>query len=207
LRVSYEAFEVTEELLIGEAGRWDVPTVVIAESYLIGESAITQGLVPQLECVFGAGGNLWPVVSALEAITVSTGTEYGNPLAEVGGEPGCLLDEEASAICAAPEPLFVLYFAEPLCQDHCSRTRYDLRYLQGVYPQLVVDERDLSENRALAEAVGERLRLGEHVRSKPPVIIVGDDYLAGEGITLTALREILAHYADGGATTFWYAMD
>lgn len=202
----FEAFVATERALIGEAGRWDLPTIVVDELYLTGESAIRQELVPYLACVFAAGGNDWPQVSELTTIASSG----GNPFAS-GEDAGlCLVDEDAltggnAAICAAPSPLFVLAFAEPDCDDRCSRTRYDLRYLEGVYPQLVVDERDISEEGALAEAVGAKLGIPEAERSQTPMVIVGDDYLVGDAVTLEALREMLSAYAEDGAPAFWYA--
>jgi len=201
----FEAFVATERALIGEAGRWDLPTIVVDELYLTGESAIRRELVPYLACVFAAGGNDWPQVAELTTIASSGGDPFAS-----GEDAGlCLMDEGAladgnAAICAAPSPLFVLTFGEPDCDDRCSRTRYDLRYLEGVYPQLVVDERDITEEGALAEAVGAKLGIPEAERSLTPMVIVGEDYLVGDAVTPAALREMLSAYAEGGAPAFWY---
>lgn len=206
----YEAFSATEAALIGEAGRWDVPTVVIGDTFYIGEAAIRQELIAHLQCVFGAGGNEWPDVESLQGIAPSTQVPQApvqfQPAAG-GDEMASCLAEEASAVCESTEPLFLLYVTQADCDDNCDRTRYDLRYLRGVYPQMAFEERYLPEDEALVASVGEALGIPEELRSATPLVAVGDDYLVGDGVTLDALTGLLTKYAEGGASAFWYTLD
>jgi len=206
----YEAFSATEMALIGEAGRWDVPTVVVGDTYYTGEGAIRQELVAHLQCVFGAGGNAWPDVDALQRIVSSTPVPQSvfqlQPGADSDDIASCLA-EEASTVCEATEPLFMLYVTQADCADNCDRTRYDLRYLQGVYPQLAFEERQLPKDEALVVAVGDALGIPEEQRLVTPLVVVGTDYLVGDGVTLDALVSMLTKYVEGGATAFWYALE
>ena len=206
----YEAMLATEQALIGDTGRFEVPAVVVEQTYLIGETAIRQQLVSHLECVFGAGGNAWPDVPALDKIATVTPVPTvaaNTPFAGSGGGAASCLTDEASAVCASPEPIFALYFTDASCTDTCDRTRYDLRYLQGVYPQLAFDERNIADNEALAQAIGEQLGIPQDQRLDTPAVIVGKDYLIGGDVTLDALREMIGKYTDSGATAFWYTLD
>ncbi len=205
----YEAFLATEAALIGEAGRWEVPTVVVADRYLTGVSAIRQELLPYLDCVYGAGGNAWPDVPALTAMAPEGapagegGSSFGPGAAEV---ESCVSDAE-SAVCESPDPIFALYLTESECEDTCDRTRYDLRYLQGVYPQLFFEERDITANGDLARALGERLGVSPDLIGAAPAVVVGEQYLAGDDLTLERLRAAIEAYAETGATAIWYAPD
>ncbi|MGC9522188.1 MAG: hypothetical protein ACP5HG_09975 [Anaerolineae bacterium] len=204
----YEAFVATEEALIGEAGRWEVPTVVVGDKYLTGVSAVEQELLPYLDCVYGAGGNAWPSVDALEGIEAEqteevTDSPFGPGVAEV--EP-CVTGTE-SVVCESPDPIFALYLTESECDDTCDRTRYDLRYLQGVYPQLFFEERDMADNLELAEALGKRLGVSPEMIGITPAVVVGEHYLAGDDLTLDSLRAAIGAYSDIGATALWYALD
>jgi hypothetical protein len=206
----YEVFAATERAIIGEAGRWDVPVVVVEETYLIGDQAISQELLPHLECVFGVGGNAWPDVQALAAVETAPtpASSSSSPFASDEGEGvgGCV-DEEAAAVCVSPDPIFALYLAPVDCDDTCDRTRYDLRYLKGVYPQLSFEERDIDENRELAEALVSHLNADLGGEPSAPAVIVGDEYLVGEDLKLDNLRATLERYSETGAMAIWYTID
>lgn len=202
----YEAFVATERALIGEAGRWEIPTVVVDTTYFIGDSAIRQDLLPHLKCVLGAGGNPWPDVAALREIAAAPTSEASGLSFDTGESLEGCVDDEESAVCESSEPIFVLYFAREACGDVCDRTRYDLRYLQGVYPQMFFEERDIAEHQALAEALAERAGLSSS-GDLAPAVVVGDDYLVGDALTLDNLRVTLDAYAEHGATAIWYTLD
>lgn len=207
-QAGYEAFVATEEALIGEAGRWEIPTVVVGDTYFIGQDAVRQQLLVHLECVYGSGGNAWPGVAALDEINAEQPEEVqgANPFAAEGGVESCVTDEE-SAICESSDPIFALYLTPRACLDSCDRTRYDLRYLQGVYPQLSFEERVIDENQDLAEALGEYLGVPAELRGIAPAVVIGEDYLVGEALTLDELRAALDKYADTGAKAVWYTLD
>jgi hypothetical protein len=201
----YESFLATEAALLGESGRWEIPVVVAEDTYLIGEQAIRQELIPHLECVYGAGGNSWPAVSELDAITAPT--PASNPFGGTGEGVATCLEDEASAVCETGTPIFVLYLSSSDCSDTCDRTRYDLRYLQGVYPQMTFDERDIGENAELADALAVELDAPDEARGVAPAVVVGSDYLSGSALTLDALRSTLESYAESGAPAVWYTLD
>ena len=150
----YQVFIEAEGVLIGESGRWNIPTIVVGDTYFIGEDAIRNGLLPHLECVFGEGGNPWPDVPALSALdSQNLLIKPDAPFTGLdAGLEGCITEEEA-AVCASPNPIFVLYFAPDECEEACDRTVYDLKYLQGVYPQMFYEVKTIGDNTKLAKAI------------------------------------------------------
>ena len=145
---------------------------------------------------------------ALQAAVASEDAEGDNPFGgAAGGVAGCVDDGEDSGVCEAPTPIFVLYFSRPDCPDGCERTRYDLRYLQGVFPQVFLEERDIEESAALAEKLAERYDVPEDQRGIAPAVVVGEDYLAGDAISLANLRATLEKYQATGAEAIWYSLE
>lgn len=206
----YEAFLATEAYLIGEPGRWEIPAVVVGDAYFTGDAAIRSELLPYLNCVFGAGGNDWPAVRELTGIVELAPTPAlatgANPFGGNVGVESCV-DEDDSAICASPTPIFALYFTPAKCNDSCDRTRYDLRYLEGVYPQLSYEERVIDDALPLARALGETLGIPQEYWGVAPAVIIGKDYLVGDALNLTALREAVSRYTESGAKAIWYTID
>lgn len=205
----YEAFVAAEEAMIGEAGRWQVPIVLLEDTYLIGQRAIEQELLPELECIYGAGGNTWPDVPALAQISVdATPTVSGEALDNLDdGASEICVDEEVVAVCASPNPIFALYLREAECNDTCERTHYDLRYLQGVYPQLFFEERVIDEDPALFRALANELGVELEGGALAPAVVVGEHYLTGEALTLDSLHATLETYAETGVKAIWYTLD
>ncbi len=210
--VGYEVFIATEEALIGESGRWDLPVVVAGDKVYVGARAIREDFISYLPCLLESGGNAWPEVPALQAVVASAdeGAEGDNPFGGAAeGVSGCVESggEEDSGVCEAPTPIFVLYFSRPDCPDGCERTRYDLRYLQGVFPQVFLEERDLEEDAALAQKLAERYDVPEAQRGIAPAVVVGEDYLVGDSLSLANLRATLEKYQTTGAEAVWYSME
>ncbi len=208
--LGYEVFLATEEGLIGEAGRWEIPTVVFGESHLTGYAALHADLLPQLQCMFRAGGNDWPPVEALAqivALSPDPGADAGSGLFGAGNAVESCAEDDEVPVCGIPTPIFALYLTEAECGDSCDRTRYDLRYLQGIYPDLTFEERVITEHMDLARALGRRHGVPEAQWGVAPAVLVGDDYLVGDDLALNSLRETLTRYAETGATATWYAID
>ncbi|MCD6284830.1 MAG: hypothetical protein J7M39_02825 [Anaerolineae bacterium] len=207
----YEAFVAAEVLLVGEAGRWEVPTVVVEDTAFVGEEAIRANLLDYLKCVFGAGGNDWPAGDALSGINAQPAPARAVDASPFGGTADdaveSCIDDKASAVCASPAPIFVLYLSGSDCTDTCERTRYDLIYLEGVFPQLSFEERPSEENYGLADALGEQLGVPEDQRRLAPAVVVGEDYLVGDELVLDNLRARVAAYAESGAMALWYLID
>ena len=203
----YEIFVATEEALIGEVGRLDIPTVVVGDKLYVGARAIREDFTSFLPCLLESGGNAWPEAPALAQFLTSEETLGDNPFGGVEGVEGCIDDEEDGGVCEAPTPIFVLYFSRHNCPAGCDRTRYDLRYLQGVFPQMFLEERDIEEDVALAQKLAERYNVPEDQQSVAPAVVVGEDYLAGDAISLETLRATLEKYQETGAEAVWYSED
>ncbi len=201
----YEAFIATERALTGMAGKWDIPVVVIGDVVLVGETDIRQGFETELKCVWLDGGNDWPAVPALEAITLSDSDGMRlNPFA-AGEASGCVEAgdaEEASAVCAAPEPIFLLYFYKPGCQE-CERVRYDVQYLEDRYPQLFVEERNILEDALLARWLGEEYDIEPDKLQVAPAVVVGKYYLVGDDLLADNLLTAVQTYVDTGSEATW----
>ncbi len=206
----YEVFVATEEALVGEAGRWDLPVVVVGEKVYVGARAIREDFTSFLPCLLESGGNAWPEVPALQAVLgpEEDVSEGDNPFGGAsGGVAGCVDDEEESGVCEMSAPIFVLYFSRPDCPDGCERTRYDLRYLQGVFSQIFLEERDMGEDAALAETLAEHYDVPEDQRGVAPAVVVGEDYLVGDSLSLANLRATLEKYQETGAEAIWYSLE
>ena len=204
----YEVFIAAEQALIGDAGRWDIPTIVVDDTYFIGEDAIRNSFLPYLQCVFGDGGNAWPDLPSLQSY------ENGNQLAAgsspfTGMEEGveeCISEEEL-AVCASPNPIFALYFASVDCEEACDRTIYDLRYLQGFYPQLFFEQKAIEDNVKLARALADSMNVTVADDQLAPALIVGTHYIYGEALTLDNLKSVIGSYTETGALAVWYTLD
>ena len=207
----YEAFVAAEVLLVGEAGRWEIPTVIVEHTAFVGEEAIRAGFLDHLKCVFGAGGSDWPAGDALSAIETQPVPTRAIGATPFGGTAedtvDSCVDDEASEVCASSAPIFVLYLSGSDCTDSCERTRYDLIYLEGVFPQLSFEERPVEENYGLADALGEQLGVPEDQRRLAPAVVVGEDYLVGDELVLDNLRARVAAYAESSAMALWYLID
>ena len=207
----YEAFIATEKALIGESGRWDLPVVVVGDKAYVGARAVREDFTAYLPCLLESGGNTWPEAPALAQFLTSEEDAGGdNPFGgAAGGVAGCVDDDndDGGGVCEMPAPIFVLYFARHNCPEGCERTRYDLRYLRGVFPQVFLDERDIEEDAALAQKLAERYNVPEDQQGVAPAVIVGEDYLAGDSLSLATLRATLEKYQATGAEAVWYSLE
>jgi len=203
----YEVFDETEDNLIGDSGRWDIPTIVVGETFFIGEEAIRTGLVPHLQCVFGDGGNAWPDIPSLLAFDDQSNLiQNDNPFTGLDeGVEECISEEEI-AVCASPNPIFVLYFSTEACESTCDRTLYDLRYLQGVFPQMFFEEKDIITNTKLAKAIIDAFGITMPDDLVAPAIVVGTDYLTGDMLILDNLTKVINKYSESGALAVWYTL-
>lgn len=202
----YEAFVATERALTGETGEWEIPTAVLDDQFYVGEEEIRSNLEEDVECLLVAGGNSWPAISELQALaTMEPGGlgVGGNPFTG-GGESETCVDDEQAAACEAPNPVHLLYFFKPGCQE-CERVSYDLGYLEQRYPQLLIDERNVLEEAALAEWLGEEYDVPEQRRLVAPAVVVGERYLVGDELSPDTLMEVVDRVADTGTEARWAA--
>ncbi len=102
----------------------------------------------------------------------------------------------------AARPIHLAYFYEVGC-DECDRAKYVLNYLQGEYPNLVIETFDVVKQAGLAKWLGEKYGLPESKLLETPVVFVGEDYLLESAITLQNLIPILSKYQESGAEAVW----
>jgi len=203
----YTAFLDAEIALVGEAGRWTIPAVVMGERSFVGESAIRNDMVDYLACVFEGGGNDWPEVESLRDLPVAPSPEAsGGLFGATEGVELCVDDAGGGDVCASPNPIFALYLAESTCDEQCDRTLYDLRYLQGVYPQLSIEERAIGEYRVLSEKLADHFGVPDTLRGVVPVVVIGETYLAGDALNLDALTATVSEYVESGAPAIWISL-
>jgi cytochrome c biogenesis protein CcdA len=178
-----------------------LPMAIVGEEALVGEDAIRQRLPGLVGDCLASGGAAWPDIPGLAE--VDTGLIIVGP--GIGLDPGsggdevCVPEDE---VCAAPAPVWMAYFYEVGCQE-CSRTEYDVRYVESKYPQVMVEEYNLQSDAALAEWLGARLGVPEAQRLATPALFVGDDYLIGPEITSEAVVVLAEKYAASGAERVW----
>jgi hypothetical protein len=203
-----KVFTETEQKLIGDTGRWDSPIVVVGDTYFIGEDAIRSGLLPHLECVFGEGGNDWPDIPSLlsydEENTLST---LEDATVGIDSSPENCVSEQALAVCVMPEPIFLLFLTTENCGSTCDNLLYDIRYLKGLFPQILSENMLFEENQPLAQAIIEDMGIQIPSDGLAPAIVVGTDYLTGEALELGNLEAVLSQYSETGTKAFWYTLD
>ena len=170
----------------------------------MGEEAIRAGFLDHLKCVFGAGGSDWSAGDVLSAIKAQPASARAIGVSPFGGTAedavGSCVDDEESAVCASPAPIFVLHLSGFSCTDMCERTRYDLIHLEGVFPQPSFEEPSVEENYGLADALGEQLGVPEDQRRLARAVVVGDD------LVLDNLRESVTTYTESGAMALRYVI-
>ncbi len=198
----YEAFVATEKALTGASGRWEIPTVVMGDKAYVGEEAL-KTLPDDVAAAMASGGVPWPDLPEVQALAEAHQSgPMGNPFVGGGGGLTPCSNDEAATGCEAPAPIHMLYLYKPGCQE-CERTRYDLRYIQQKYPQVVIEEHNVLEDAPLAEWLGQKYDVPESLRLVAPAVVVGDTYLVGDALTPDNLLAAVQRYAESGAPATW----
>jgi cytochrome c biogenesis protein CcdA/thiol-disulfide isomerase/thioredoxin len=163
------------------------PAVLIGDTHLLGSHEIQESLEGLIQRYLDEGGVDYPPLTGLEYIT---------------GEAASLRDAEEGADAAASPPIHLAYFYQTGCQD-CDRVKGDLNYLQGKFPQMVVEEFNVRDSAALSEWMSERVGVPESHRLTAPTVFIGQDYLLEEQLDARSLEDLLNAYVPDGAERFW----
>ncbi len=113
--------------------------------------------------------------------------------------------DEATPTAAGPAIVHLAYFYDPSC-PMCQRAEQDLRYLESRYPNLIVTRFNVEEpqGKRVAAVLGERLGIPVEKRLGTPAVVVGQDYLVAEEVTLGAMTGLIQKYqAQGGIGPVW----
>jgi cytochrome c biogenesis protein CcdA/glutaredoxin len=182
---AYELYLAAIDLYNVPPQRQGVPALYIGDDHLVGSAEIPTKLPGLIEKYLKKGGVDFPAIAGLSA--------YMNEQAPVG---------ESQESSAGDKPIHLLYFYQTGCQD-CDRVKQDLDYLQSKYPQLVVESRNVREDAALAEWMGERAGVPSMRRLTAPTVFVDGDYLLEEDLDARSVEELLIKYGDTGAGAVW----
>jgi cytochrome c biogenesis protein CcdA len=205
---SYELLLNAEQLYGVGPEEQGLPMVVVGGEVLIGEDAIRERLPCLVGDCLADGGAAWPEIPGLDRVPVGLEAQAQGAALDfdLPREASETCAEEDASVCAVPPTIWIAYFYEVGCQE-CSRAEYDLRYVADVHPQVVVEEYNVQDDATLAEWLGETSGMPEDLRLTTPVLFIGDDYLAGAGITSEALSALVETYAAKGAGRSWDEFD
>ena len=212
---NYAILLQTEQAYNVPADKATVPEMFVGERVLYGEAEIRAQLPALIEELLQQGGVDWP-------------QGFGEPPApEPEARPtrppkSChICDEEeervaqatsqaataatrqvTAAATPAAHPLHLAYFYQVGCHE-CDRAGYDLRYLKGQYPQLVIHEFDIKEQAPLAEWLGQKNGVPPSKRLTAPAAFLGSDALLGEQVNAHNLERVIQRYLSTGAEAYW----
>jgi len=118
---------------------------------------------------------------------------------------------QASTSTTAPashalKPIHVAYIAKDGCES-CARALVVLETLQKEVPSITITEFNHVRDGDLVEAMGKYLGLPTDRRMIAPSIYIGKRALIDSEINSSAVRALLAEYAETGAPAFWEDLD
>ena len=108
---------------------------------------------------------------------------------------------------ASGHPLYLAFFNKYGCKV-CERVTYLMSYLKIKYPSLTIREFSLADdnNSVLYEALARKYHIPENKRLIPATLIIGQDYLQQQQITLTRVEALIEKYRAQGTATPWEAV-
>lgn len=197
---AYEIFARYSEARTGRKDLVGVPTMIIADTTLVGGNSIFQNVDATIQAYLLLGGTDFPELpKGLDGPLYEAPAATGTPALAT---PTATPVATATAGSADVKVIHLAYFHQPGCQD-CDRVQLALNYLQSRYPGLRVTQFDVKEYAALNEWLGQRAGVPENLRLTAPAVFVGSDALVGDGIYLDSLETLLAKYQDTGASPAW----
>jgi len=196
----YETFSAYSQSRTGKKELVGVPTMVIADTTLVGGNDIFENVDATIQAYLLLGGTEFPELpEGLDGPLYEAPAATGTPALAT---PTATPVATATAVSADVKAIHLAYFHQPGCQD-CDRVQLALNYLKSRYPGLQVTQFDVKEYAALNEWLGQRAGVPETKRLTAPAIFVGSDALVGEDIHLEALETLLAKYQADGAPAVW----
>jgi len=192
----YEAMLVIEDHYEVGASERSIPTLIINDHILIGETDIREEFPDIVQEGLDQGGLLIPDIEGLDMrVLVSI-------LPDQFETDEDLCDTEEN--CVVDAPIFMAYFYQTGCKE-CSRVEADLIYLRSQYPQIQVVEFNIYDHADLAEWMTERIDPGSTFQS--PALFIGDYFLFGEDILPENIIPILEEYQETGTQAVWLDYD
>ncbi|MBG0787713.1 MAG: hypothetical protein H0S79_21705 [Anaerolineaceae bacterium] len=188
----YEALMAVETHFEVPAANRSIPTLVVGDQILIGESEINDNFPGIVSDGIAAGGLAFPEITGVDpSILISV-----EPVNNGTVDETC--DENEG--CEVVTPIYAAYFYQTGC-DVCSRVNADLNYLKSQYSQLLVIEFNIYDSFDLATWMTDQI--GYTGDFHTPALFIGDHVLVGDEILPDAIIPILEEYKDSGAEAYW----
>ena len=192
----YEAMLSVEAYFNVPVSERSIPTLIIGDQVLIGESDIRDGFPGILSSGLKEGGIAFPDIEGLNpAVLVSVSPEATEAADEICG---------TGEACEVDAPLYIAYFYQTGC-DVCSRVTADLNYLRSKFPQMQVVEFNIYDSADLATWLTEKV--GYEGDFQTPALFIGEDVLVGDEIYLEKIAQILESYQASGTQPIWSDYD
>jgi cytochrome c biogenesis protein CcdA len=193
----YEAMLTIESYFEVAPSERGIPTVVIDNQILIGETEIRDSFSSIVSEGVEAGGIPFPDIPGVDsAAMVSIDPDFTQPT-----EEAC---DEEDETCVVESPIYVAYFYQTGCKE-CSRVEADLNYLKNQYPQMQVVEFNIYDHADLAAWLLEQINYEGDFQT--PALIIGDDVLVGDAILPENIKPVLESYSITGVEPLWLDFD
>ena len=191
--IYYEALLSVEAHFNVDAASRTIPTLVIGDQILIGETEIQTQLTALVEDGIAEGGIAFPDVEGIDPSQLISVA----PNPDAGEDPFCDEDEES---CVVDSPIYMAYFYQTGCKE-CSRVEADLKYLQTKYPQIQVVEFNIYDQADLATWMVDRI--DPYIDFQTPALFIGEKVLIAEDILPDNIIPIIEEYRTTGAEAIW----
>ncbi len=173
-----------------------IPTLVIDNEILIGETPIRESFEQMVADGLEEGGIAFPEIEDVDMGTlVSVDPDTASEI-----DPLCAEDE----VCSVEAPIYAAYFYQTGCKE-CSRVEADLTYLRSQYPQLQVVDFNIYDHADLAAWMVEEI--GFNGDFGTPAIIIGEQVLLSGELSLENIRAVIEDYQQTGTDPIWLDFD
>ncbi len=188
----YEALMAVEAYFEVPATSRSIPTLVVGDQILIGESEINDNFPGIVSDGIAAGGISFPDIEGVDpSILISVEPANNGTVDET-------CDENEG--CEVVTPIYIAYFYQTGC-DVCSRVEADLNYLKSQYSQLMVIEFNIYDSADLAAWMTEQVGFSGDFQT--PALFIGDYVLVDDEILPESIIPILEEYKESGTEAYW----
>ncbi len=188
----YEALMAVEAYFEVPATSRSIPTLVVGDQIMIGESEINDIFPGIVSDGIAAGGISFPDIEGVDpSILISVEPANNGTVDET-------CDENEG--CEVVTPIYIAYFYQTGC-DVCSRVEADLNYLKSQYSQLMVIEFNIYDSADLAAWMTEQVGFSGDFQT--PALFIGDYVLVDDEILPESIIPILEEYKESGTEAYW----
>ncbi len=193
----YEAMITIESFFEIPTSERSIPTLVIDQEILIGETPIRDSFEQRVVEGLEKGGVDFPTIEGVDMDSLVS----VDPESVLTNDELCEGDDE---VCIVEAPLYVAYFFQTGCKE-CSRVEADLIYLQSKYPQLQVVEYNIYDHADLAAWMVEQISFTSDFST--PAIFIGEQVILDDEIALENITQVLEDYRMTGTEPIWLDFD